>query len=383
MGEKMKKIIIVLIVLSMSFIKVNGQSLDLTPNATASILIEANSKQILNAKNETEKLFPASTTKIMTMILMFEAIHSGQISFEDQITTSGYASSMGGSQVYLEENETMSLHEMFKCMAIGSANDTTVAIGEYIAGANDAFVKMMNDKAKELKLVNTQFKNATGLHDPEHYSCAYDLAMMAAYLIEIGGDELLEVTSTYDTYIRENTDQKFWLVNTNKLLNAYTGLDGLKTGYTKEAGYCLVTTAKKDDLRIIGVVMQESDPKSRNKEMCQMLDYGFNLYENKVVYKKGDLVTQIDVYNSEIKTTGVYAKEDISYLVKKGEDQGPSYKIRILKNTAPFVSGEIVGQLDVMNEETVVFSSDLIVNENIAALTFVQKTVINIQRMFQ
>ena len=383
MGEKMKKIIIVLIVLSMSFIKVNGQSLDLAPNATASILIEANSKQILNAKNETEKLFPASTTKIMTMILMFEAIHSGQISFEDQITTSSYASSMGGSQVYLEENETMSLHEMFKCMAIGSANDATVAIGECIAGTNDAFVKMMNDKAKELKLVNTQFKNATGLHDPEHYSCAYDLAMMAAYLIEIGGDELLEVTSTYDTYIRENTDQKFWLVNTNKLLNAYTGLDGLKTGYTKEAGYCLVTTAKKDDLRIIGVVMQESDPKSRNKEMCQMLDYGFNLYENKVVYKKGDLVTQIDVYNSEIKTTGVYAKEDISYLVKKGEDQGPSYKIRILKNTAPFVSGEIVGQLDVMNEETVVFSSDLIVNENIAALTFVQKTVINIQRMFQ
>lgn len=379
----MKKIITLLLILSFCIIPVKAENLDLAPTAKSSILIEANSKKVLNAKNETEKMFPASTTKVMTMILMFEAIKNNQISFEDIITTSSYASSMGGSQVYLEENETMTLHEMFKCMAIGSANDATVAIGEHIAGTNDAFIQMMNDKVKELKLVNTHFENATGLHDDNHYSCAYDLGIMAAYLIEIGGDQLLEITSTYDTYIRENTDKKFWLVNTNKLLNAYSGLDGLKTGYTKEAGYCLIATAKKNNLRIIGVVMGETDPKSRNKEMCQMLDYAFNLYENKIIYNKGDLVTQMDVYNSTVKTTGIYAKETISYLVKKGTDQGPSYNIKIIKNTAPIHLDEIVALLEIMDEDKIIQSFDLIVKEDIQSLTFMQRVINDLQKMFQ
>ena len=273
----MKKILIILLIFCILPIqKVNAVDDDITPNAKSAILIEANSKQILYQKNAQEKLYPASTTKIMTMILMFEAINDQKISFDDEITTSKYAASMGGSQVYLEVGEKMSLQDMFKSIAIASANDASVAVGEYIAGSIEKFVTMMNEKAKELNLKNTHFKNATGLHDPDHYTCAYDLAIMAAYLIKIGGEDLLNVTSLYDSYIREDTKQSFWLVNTNKLLKLYDGVDGLKTGYTKEAGYCLVTTAKRDDQRIIGVLMNESAPKTRNEEMCNLLDYGFN-----------------------------------------------------------------------------------------------------------
>ena len=282
-----KKLLIFLLIISLLPIT-NLQAIenDITPNASGAILIDADSKQILYDKNADKKLFPASTTKIMTMIIMFEAINNKKISFEDQVTTSKYAASMGGSQVYLEEGESMSLEDMFKSIAIASANDASVAVSEYIAGSTNKFVEMMNQKAKELNLKNTHFENVTGLHDNNHYTCPYDLAMMASYLIKIGGDKLLSVTSLYDSYIREDTKQSFWLVNTNKLLKLYDGVDGLKTGYTKEAGYCLVTTAKRDGQRLVGVVMKESEPKTRNEEMCNLLDYGFNNYKREIIYKK-------------------------------------------------------------------------------------------------
>ena len=265
----MKKLLITLLVVCLLPIsRVQALDNDVTPNAKSAILIEANSRQILYDKNAEEKLYPASTTKIMTMILMFEALRNKKISFDDEITTSKYAASMGGSQVYLEVGESLSLKDMFKSIAIASANDASVAVAEHIAGSINKFVEMMNDKAKKLGLKNTHFKNATGLHDPDHYTCAHDLAIMAAYLIEIGGEDLFAVTSLYDSYIREDTKQSFWLVNTNKLLKLYNGVDGLKTGYTKEAGYCLVTTAQRDGQRIIGVLMKETAPKTRNEEMC-------------------------------------------------------------------------------------------------------------------
>ncbi|MCD7949261.1 MAG: D-alanyl-D-alanine carboxypeptidase [Erysipelotrichaceae bacterium] len=259
---------------------------DLSANAQSSILIEATTKQVLYQKNETEKLFPASTTKIMTMILMFEAINSGSLSWEETLTCSEYAASMGGSQIYLEQGETMSVSDLFKSIAIASANDSCVMIGERIGGTIEKFVDMMNNKANELGLVNTHFMNATGLHDDDHYTCALDLSTMAAYLLDIGGDDLLATTSLYDSYIREDSDSKFWLVNTNKLLNSYEGCDGLKTGYTKEAGYCIVSTAKRNGLRLIAVVLKESDPKTRNSEVSQLLDYGFSLYESVTLFKK-------------------------------------------------------------------------------------------------
>lgn len=366
----MKKIITILLVFLCTLNCVKAD--DLASGSGAYILIEANSKEVIASKNEKEKMYPASTTKIMSLILLFEALNKQTIHLDDQVTTSAYAASMGGSQVYLEENEVMNVETLLRCIAIGSANDATVALGEYIAGSNQKFVEMMNEKAKELDLVNTHFVNATGLHDDQHYSCAYDLAMMAAYLIEIGQNTLLQVTSLVESYIREDTDKKFWLVNTNKLLRSYDGLDGLKTGYTKEAGYCLVATAKKNAMRMISVVLKEPTPKQRNQEASQLLDYGFHLYESKYVYHQGDLVTMMEVKDSLIKETGLYAKEDITYVTKKSEDLGPEYTIAIFKNKAPIENGETVAYLK-LNQNGNVTNHDLIVKEEVAKLAFTSK----------
>ena len=168
-----------------------------------------------------------------------------------------------------------------------------VALAEKVGGTHEQFVLMMNEKAKELKLCNTHFVNATGLHDDDHYSCAKDMATIAAALIKEGGEELLSITSTYDSYIREDSDQKFWLVNTNKLIKQLDGADGLKTGFTSEAGSCIPVTAKRNGLRLIGVVMGEPDGKTRNQEASQLIEYGFSGYESKQLYAKGDAVDEL------------------------------------------------------------------------------------------
>ena len=207
-------------------------SQDLAPSAKAAYLVENTTGKVIYAKHETDKLYPASMTKMMGLLLIFEALHDKKISWDESVSASEYAASMGGSQVFLEPGESMSVRDMVKSICIASANDAMVAMAEKVGGSNDHFVAMMNDKAKELKLSNSHFMNATGLHDPEHYTCAKDMSIIASALIAEGGDELLRITSTYDAYIRENTDKKFWLVNTNKLLKQYEGVDGLKTGFT-------------------------------------------------------------------------------------------------------------------------------------------------------
>lgn len=372
----MKKILIILLIFCILPIqKVNAVDDDITPNAKSAILIEANSKQILYQKNAQEKLYPASTTKIMTMILMFEAINDQKISFDDEITTSKYAASMGGSQVYLEVGEKMSLQDMFKSIAIASANDASVAVGEYIAGSIEKFVTMMNEKAKELNLKNTHFKNATGLHDPDHYTCAYDLAIMAAYLIKIGGEDLLNVTSLYDSYIREDTKQSFWLVNTNKLLKLYDGVDGLKTGYTNEAGYCLVTTAKRDDQRIIGVLMNESAPKTRNEEMCNLLDYGFNNYQQITLFKKDSVIEQHLVDKMDNLSIDVKCKQDIVYTKAKNSNEKATTKITYQKDLLPVKQGDPVGNLEVIVNGKTIANYELYSGNDVSKATFLSKAI--------
>lgn len=379
----MKKIFIILLIFCILPIqKVNAVDDDITPNAKSAILIEANSKQVLYQKNAQEKLYPASTTKIMTMILIFEAINDQKISFDDKITTSKYAASMGGSQVYLEVGEKMSLQDMFKSIAIASANDASVAVGEYIAGSIEKFVTMMNEKAKELNLKNTHFKNATGLHDPDHYTCANDLAIMAAYLIKIGGDDLLNVTSLYDSYIREDTKQSFWLVNTNKLLKQYDGVDGLKTGYTKEAGYCLVTTAKRDNHRIIGVLMNESAPKTRNQEMCNLLDYGFNNYQQITLFKKDSVIEQHLVDKMDNLSIDVKCKQDIVYTKAKSSNEKATTKITYQKDILPIKQGDTVGNLEVIVNGKTIANYELYSGNNVSKATFLSKVIKTFKYLF-
>lgn len=352
---------------------VKAEELKLTPNAGASILIEANSREILYKNNEKEKMYPASTTKIMTMILLFEAINNGSLKWDDILTCSAYAASMGGSQVYLEEGERMSVKDLFKSIAIASANDSCVVISERIAGSCDHFVDMMNQKAKSLKLVNTHFMNPTGLHDDDHYTCAYDLAIMGAYLIEIGGDKLFSVTSLYDSYIREDSAQKFWLVNTNKLLKSYEGNDGLKTGYTSEAGYCIVSTAKRNGLRLIGVVLKETQPKVRNEEVSQLLDYGFSLYESQSLYSSGDIVDKVKIENSREEEMNVIVKDDISYVQNKSEKKKIEYDMEYGTLIPPISKKDVIGHLAIYRDGENIGSYPLYLQEEVHALSFIEK----------
>ena len=362
-------------ILCMQIVPVHAEDLKLTPNAASSLLMEASSRQVLYANNEKEKLFPASTTKIMTMILMFEAINKGTLKWDEELSCSAYAASMGGSQIYLEEGEKMNVTDLFKAISIASANDACVMIGERIAGTNDNFVKMMNEKAKEPNLVNTHFANPTGLHDDNHYTCAIDLGIMAAYLIEIGGERLFQTTSLYDSYIREDTAHKFWLVNTNKLLKSYEGADGLKTGYTKEAGYCIVTTAKRNGLRLIGIVLKESDPKIRNQEVSQLLDYGFSLYENVTLFQKGDVIEKVSIDNAKVRQIEAIAKEDIQYVQDKSDSTEVTYQMNYTNLVPPLKKGETIGHLLLMRQDENIASFEIIVNQDVEALSFVEKVV--------
>lgn len=255
-------------------------------------------------------------------------------------------------------------------------------IGERIAGSHDSFVKMMNEKAKELDLVNTHFMNPTGLHDDNHYTCALDLALMAAYLIEIGGERLFQTTSLYDSYIREDTAHKFWLVNTNKLLKSYEGADGLKTGYTKEAGYCIVSTAQRNNLRLIGVVMKESDPKVRNQEVSQLLDYGFSLYENKILFKKDEVIEKVAIEHAKVNQVEVVAKEDITYLQDKSDENPVTYQINYTNLVPPLQKGEVIGHLLLMRNDVNIASFDLTVKQDVLALSFFEKTWRQFQLLF-
>ena len=361
--------------LCLQIVPVHAEDLKLTPNAASSLLMEASSRQVLYSHNEKEKLFPASTTKIMTMILMFEAINKGTLKWDEELSCSAYAASMGGSQIYLEEGEKMNVTDLFKAISIASANDACVMVGERIAGTNDNFVKMMNEKAKELNLVNTHFTNPTGLHDDHHYTCAIDLGIMAAYLIEIGGDRLFQTTSLYDSYIREDTAHKFWLVNTNKLLKSYEGADGLKTGYTKEAGYCIVTTAKRNGLRLIGIVLKESAPKIRNQEVSQLLDYGFSLFEYVTLFQKGDVIEKVTIDNAKVQQIEAVAKEDIQYVQDKSDSTEVTYQINYTNLVPPLKKGETIGHLLLMHENVNIASFEMIVNQDVEALSFIEKVV--------
>ncbi len=350
----MKKVCVALICLFMLWpIPVYGEE-SLAKNAGSAIIIEASSNQVLFSKNENEKLYPASTTKIMTLILLFEAINNQQIAWEDVVTVSQFAQSMGGSQVYLETGEQISVYDLCKSIAISSANDASVAIGEYISGNNSAFVEKMNQKASELQLQNTHFVNPTGLHDENHYTSAYDLALMASYLIKIGGEKLLEITSMYDSYIREDSNQKFWLVNTNKLLNVYPGVDGLKTGFTSEAGYCLVTTVEKDGMRVIAVVMNESDPTTRNQEMIEMLDYAYANFEKRKLFSAMETIDVLKINTNDIEDIDIISKEDIYVVENKANQDTIVHKVTYQTKVPPFTTIDTIATLEVIvNDESI------------------------------
>jgi len=276
----------------------NSAAVDLAPGARSAILMDAGTGTIIYEKNSHDKLPPASITKIMTMLLTVEALDEGKLQLTDKVRTSEYAASMGGSQIFLEPGEEMTVDEMLKGIAMASGNDASVAIAEKIAGSESAFVDLMNKKVEELGLKDTHFANCNGLPAENHYSSAHDIAVMSRELLK--HDRIIKYTGSYQDYLRKDSTKPFWLVNTNKLVRFYTGADGLKTGYTAEAKFCLSATASRDGLRAVAVVLGEPNTKTRNSEVSGMFDYLFSQYKMHTIHKEGDSIGTLKIEKAGI-----------------------------------------------------------------------------------
>lgn len=365
----MKKILILLLLLiSIPLVKAE-ETEDLAPNAKSAIMIEASTGEILFQKNKDEKLAPASMTKMMSMLLIMEEIENGNLKWNEMITTSEKASSMGGSQIFLKVGEKMTVEDLLKGVAIASGNDVVVALAERVSGSEEQFVKRMNTRAKDLGLKNTNFINATGLTADNHYSSAYDMSLIAKELVK--HEKILEFTSTYEDYLRKDTKSPFWLVNTNRLVRFKEGVDGLKTGFTDEAGYCLTATMKKDNMRLITVVMKEENTSKRSADTTKMLDYGFNIYMVQTILDEKTTIEKKKVELGKTLTTEIVPKENITILNKKSDDQkNITYKTNINKIIAPVKKGDKVGTIDIIEDNNIISTIDATVKEDISKANF-------------
>ncbi len=344
-------------------------ALELTHYSSSAVLIEPSTKTILYEVNKDERRPPASMTKMMTLLLIMEKIDDGSIKLDDKVLISKNASSMGGSQVFLQENMQIEVEQLVKSIAIASGNDAAVAMAEHIAGSVDEFVNMMNDKVQELELKNTHFVNVHGLDAENHYSSAFDMGQIALELLK--HEKILDFTSLYEDYLIKPDGTKTWLVNTNKLVRFYSGVDGLKTGYTSTAGYCLTSTAKKNNIRFVTVVMGADTTEHRSEDTTSMLNYAFTTYKLNNILEKDKIIAEIEVNKGKQDKGTISVKEDVTDLIKQNEEKNYSYNINKYKVSAPIIKGSIVGNLEVIdNNGKVVKTVDLIINESIEKQNF-------------
>ena len=353
----MKKILLLLILLMPTSV------FAIETNAKSSVLIDVSSKTILSEQEKDMELPPASMTKMMTLLLVMERLDAGKISLTDMVPISKNASAMGGSQVYLEEGVSYKLETLLKSVAIASANDSAVALAEYIAGSTTEFVKLMNEKASELGLKHTNFKNVHGLDEEGHYSSAYDMALIGVSLLS--HPAILNYTKIYEDYVEHPNGNKTWIVNTNKLINYYEGVDGLKTGFTNNSGYCITVTAKRGNMRLISVVMGEEDNKIRNQDIMTLLNYGFSNFKLETVIPPTANLGTVNVKFGSNETTKVKLERDAVDLVNVLEDNNYSYEVIKNEMKAPLKKGDKVGKVNIYSNETKVDEINLIIDEDI------------------
>ena len=365
----MKKMLIIILAFSCVIPIVKAED-SLNLSSESAILMDAESSKILYEKNIDEKLPMASMTKIMSMLLIMENIENGSLKYEDKVLISENASGMGGSQVFLQAGEEYTVNDLLKCIAVSSANDAVVAMAEKISGSVDAFVTLMNEKAKSLGLENTNFANPHGLDNENHYSTAYDMAIMAKELLK--HEDILRYTSIYEDYLTKPDGSQVWLVNTNRLVRFYDGVDGLKTGYTTEAGYCLTATAKKNDLRLISVVMKSPSAEERSSDTSTLLTYGFNSFKSNVIYSKDKSLGKVKIEKGKLKEVDVYLKEDTTEILSVTEKPSNyTFNIKIDKIIAPVKAGTIVGTTEIIdNEGNIIKEADIIVKIDVEKAGF-------------
>lgn len=338
---------------------------ELAQNAESAILLEVSTGKVIYEKNADKKLAPASMTKVMSMLLIMEAIDSGKLNFEDEVVISDNASKMGGSQIFLQTGEKYKVQELLKGIAIASGNDAVVAMAEKVSGSLSSFVEAMNNKANALGLKNTHFDNPHGLESENHYTTARDMSIMAKELLK--HEKILEFTSIYEDYLKKPDGSSIWLVNTNRLVRFYEGVDGLKTGFTDQAGYCITTTAKRKDMRLLSVVMNVETSDLRSKDTVNMLNYGFNTYKLDILLPKDKDLGEAKIEKGHQKTTKLFIEQDVTILSKVTDDQEEfTYNLLVDDLKVPIPNGDIVGSLEVIDKEgNIVKEVDVVVKEEI------------------
>ena len=345
----MKKVLLII----MSFFVLNLNVLaeeDFAPTAKSAILVDNLSGKVLYEKNADEKLAPASMTKLASMLIVMEAIDNGSLKFEDKVTISEEAANMGGSQVFLQAGEVYTVYDLLKSVAIASGNDAVVALAEKVGGSVGGFVDMINKRLKELGATNTNFVNPHGLDAESHYSTARDMSIIAIELLK--HEKILEFTSIYEEYLEKNDGSRIWLVNTNRLVRFYDGVDGLKTGFTTTAGYCLTATAKKDNFRLISVVMGEDTTENRSSDTVKLLNYGFNTFKINIIKTKGAILGKVRIEQGKEDSVNITLLSDATELLKN-TDPISEYKFNVKVKTikAPAKKGDIVGTAEIIDQD--------------------------------
>ncbi len=351
-----------IIILGMAFSLIISQSgLAFSIDARAAVLMDPASGKVLFEQNKDRRWPPASVTKVMTMLLIMEAIDSERAGWSDPIRTSAVAAGMGGSQVYLKEGEEFPLSEMFKAIAVVSANDASTAVAEHLYGSDRDFIEAMNERAKKLGLKNTHFANETGLPNPDHYSSAYDLAAISRELLKY--PEVLKYTSIWVDTFRNG---EFQLRNTNELIRVYRGADGIKTGHTEEAKFCLSATAKKGNFRLLSVILGAASDAKRVAETRRLLDYGYRNYQWKPIKNAGKELGKVYLKPARPEMVPVKLNEDFGVIVERGRDNLVETELVPLANlTFPIKAGGKVGLLKAIYQGEVLAEAPVFTTEEV------------------
>ncbi|WP_315111463.1 D-alanyl-D-alanine carboxypeptidase family protein [Clostridium intestinale] len=349
--------------------------------AKSALLMESKSGTIVYEKNSHEKFAPASVTKIMTMLLAMEAVDSGKIKIDDKITASENAKKMGGSTMLLDIGEIRTVEEILKGIAIASGNDAAVAMGEYLAGTQEAFVELMNKRAQELGMKDTTFKNCTGLPAEGHLSSAYDISIMSRELLK--HPTILKYTGTYMETISEGRKAPIELVNHNKLVRFFKGCDGLKTGYTEEAKYCISATATREGVRMLSVIMGAPTYKIRNRDASLLLNFGFSKFEGKKILDKDADVVKVPLNKSEDKFFIAKAKEEVVLVFPRGSGDSVEQKISLDESRRSYVKGEKIGVCEYYLGEQKIAEVELYADRDVKKGGFIDNLKYNFRNLFK
>jgi len=365
--KKLSSIILAMILMittsSLSFADKENSNINLS--SKSAILMDVASGKVLYEKNSHEKLPPASVTKVMTMLLICEALESGKIKIDDEVQISEVASSMGGSQIFLEAGETQKVDTLLKGIAVASANDACVAMAEYIGGSVESFVDMMNAKAKELNMNDTHFANTNGLPIDNHYTSAYDIALMSKELLK--HEEISKYLTTWmDSVVVGKKQATIGIANTNKLIKHYNGATGVKTGFTQEAKYCLSASAKRGDTHLVAATLGAETSPQRFNDASTLLNYGFANYESVKLCSRDDKISTLALEKAEDEKISLVAKEDLTVLIKKGDSKEFTKKIKVYENTKlPIKKGSILGEVEVYRGKEKLGKVELVSNKDI------------------